>query len=208
MTRRAPVFAMQGYYGTGNFGDDWLLASCIAGIAKARPDARFIVRDHGDQCGILGKRADPGRGPHSPLLAPGALRGRCMAPVPRGRLARVRRRHPVPCRPRDRIDRPERASCDAGTSTRRARGDPRLRHQGDGRGAGPRPPRLDPALLERRRRTLAKKPCSRPTSRSRRRSPFQREGAMHWRSPSIPPLGTPPSQRPSPRRPLGATSCS
>jgi polysaccharide pyruvyl transferase WcaK-like protein len=52
MTGRAPVFVMQGYYGTGNFGDDWLLASCIAGIAKARPDARFMVRDHGDETRI------------------------------------------------------------------------------------------------------------------------------------------------------------
>ncbi len=42
------VFVLQGYYGTGNFGDDWLLSATIAAIAHADPGARFIVRDHGD----------------------------------------------------------------------------------------------------------------------------------------------------------------
>jgi polysaccharide pyruvyl transferase WcaK-like protein len=42
------VFVLQGYYGTGNFGDDWLLAASVAALAAASPGARFIVRDHGD----------------------------------------------------------------------------------------------------------------------------------------------------------------
>jgi polysaccharide pyruvyl transferase WcaK-like protein len=42
------VFVLQGYYGTGNFGDDWLLAATSAALAAAVPDARFVVRDHGD----------------------------------------------------------------------------------------------------------------------------------------------------------------
>jgi polysaccharide pyruvyl transferase WcaK-like protein len=42
------VVVLQGYYGTGNFGDDWLLAATTATLAAAVPDARFVVRDHGD----------------------------------------------------------------------------------------------------------------------------------------------------------------
>lgn len=42
------VFVLQGYYGTGNFGDDWLLAATAAALAAAVPEARFVVRDHGD----------------------------------------------------------------------------------------------------------------------------------------------------------------
>ncbi|MCU0983572.1 MAG: polysaccharide pyruvyl transferase family protein [Acetobacteraceae bacterium] len=49
---RARVFVLQGYYGTGNFGDDWLLAASIAALAAASPGARFIVRDHGDAIAI------------------------------------------------------------------------------------------------------------------------------------------------------------
>lgn len=49
MSKRVPIFVLQGYFGTGNFGDDWLLVACVAAISKARPDARFIVRDHGDE---------------------------------------------------------------------------------------------------------------------------------------------------------------
>ncbi|WP_291297167.1 polysaccharide pyruvyl transferase family protein [Elioraea sp.] len=42
------TFVLQGYYGTGNFGDDWLLAATATALAAAVPDARFVVRDHGD----------------------------------------------------------------------------------------------------------------------------------------------------------------
>lgn len=42
------TFVLQGYFGTGNFGDDWLLAATAAALAAAVPDARFVVRDHGD----------------------------------------------------------------------------------------------------------------------------------------------------------------
>ncbi|WP_144186533.1 polysaccharide pyruvyl transferase family protein [Elioraea rosea] len=45
---KARVFVLQGYYGTGNFGDDWLLSAAIGTIARAAPGARFVVRDHGD----------------------------------------------------------------------------------------------------------------------------------------------------------------
>lgn len=52
MTAGAPTFVLQGYYGTGNFGDDWLLAASISALAAASPGARFIVRDHGDTVGF------------------------------------------------------------------------------------------------------------------------------------------------------------
>lgn len=48
MTATAPTFVLQGYFGTGNFGDDWLLAAAVSALAAACPGARFIVRDHGD----------------------------------------------------------------------------------------------------------------------------------------------------------------
>jgi polysaccharide pyruvyl transferase WcaK-like protein len=55
--KRARVFVLQGYYGTGNFGDDWLLSASIHALAAASPGARFIVRDHGDAIAIAA-RAD------------------------------------------------------------------------------------------------------------------------------------------------------
>lgn len=48
MTARPRTFALQGYYGTGNFGDDWLLAATISALNDASPGARVVVRDHGD----------------------------------------------------------------------------------------------------------------------------------------------------------------
>lgn len=45
---KARVFVLQGYYGTGNFGDDWLLSAAIGSIARSAPGSRFLVRDHGD----------------------------------------------------------------------------------------------------------------------------------------------------------------
>lgn len=49
MTVKAPIFVLQGYFGTGNFGDDWLLAAATCALGANRPEARFIVRDHGDR---------------------------------------------------------------------------------------------------------------------------------------------------------------
>jgi polysaccharide pyruvyl transferase WcaK-like protein len=46
--RRDPVFVLHGFYGAGNFGDDWLLAATIAAVARIAPEARFVVRDLGD----------------------------------------------------------------------------------------------------------------------------------------------------------------
>jgi len=46
--RRDPVFVLHGFYGAGNFGDDWLLAATIAALTRIAPGARFIVRDLGD----------------------------------------------------------------------------------------------------------------------------------------------------------------
>jgi polysaccharide pyruvyl transferase WcaK-like protein len=48
MTAGPRIFVLQGYYGTGNFGDDWLLAASISALDAASPGARFVVRDHGD----------------------------------------------------------------------------------------------------------------------------------------------------------------
>lgn len=45
---REPVVVLHGFYGAGNFGDDWLLAASVAAVSRLCPGARFIVRDLGD----------------------------------------------------------------------------------------------------------------------------------------------------------------
>ncbi len=43
---------LSGYYGCGNLGDDLLLTVTIDGLRAIMPDARFLVRDHGETASL------------------------------------------------------------------------------------------------------------------------------------------------------------
>ncbi len=101
---RSNVF-LYGYFGAGNLGDDLLLAVTIGALRPMLPQARFIVRDHGDTTGL--SALDPGHHIHRQRDHPGRPNGiapckarkisaRLRARISRVSVARLRRRHAVP----------------------------------------------------------------------------------------------------------------